>query len=175
MNKIEQTYIIAASPKKIWRALTDARVIRKWSGADAVFPLKPGAAYSLWDGSITGEVLAIVPEKKLAQSWKPDNWTITNSVVTFTLTPTREGTRVDLLHENIEEWDYEGTETGWDNYYLGAIKRMFSAEPAKPRITKTAKSGNTKTAKKVKTVKGKRVAGKKEPVKKPTGRARAKS
>ena len=54
MNKIEQTYDIAATLAEVWRALTDPKIIEEWSGADAVFPLQAGADYSLWDGSIGG-------------------------------------------------------------------------------------------------------------------------
>ncbi|MBI5653836.1 MAG: SRPBCC domain-containing protein [Chloroflexi bacterium] len=151
MNTIKQTYEIAATPAQVWRALTDPKVIRKWSDADAIFPLEPGAAYSLWDGTIGGQIVEVVPRKKLAQTWKPENWTRDDSVVTFTLTPVSKGTRVDLLHENVEEWDFEGTREGWDAYYLGAIKRMLEAKPVKTRNTKLAK--RTKVAKKVKVVK----------------------
>ncbi len=155
MNKIEQTYDIAATPAQVWRALTDPKIIEEWSGADAVFPLDTGGEYSLWDGSISGKILAVVPRKKLAQSWKPDNWEREDSVVTFTLTPIGKGTRVTLLHENIEEWDYDGTSEGWNSYYLGAIKRLLD----------TKRSKKTKAAKE-KTVTKKKRVGKKEAVKK---------
>jgi uncharacterized protein YndB with AHSA1/START domain len=151
MNKIEQTYLINASPQEVWRALTEDVVIQKWSDASATFVPQAGMDYSLWDGSIVGKIIEAVPNKKLAQTWKPNDWTIDNSVVTFTLTPVGKKTRVDLLHENVEEFDYEGTSEGWDIYYLGAIKRMFAAKAKKPRITKTAtlrlRSGRAKAAK----------------------------
>lgn len=148
MNKLEQTYLIAAPLDQVWRALTNVRVIRQWSGASAVFPRKQGGAYALWDGSITGKIVSLVPHKKLVQTWKPDNWTIEDSRVTFTLTPQVQGTRVDLVHENVEEWDYEGTEAGWDTYYLGAIKRMLET----PTVTKPAKKKSVQRAKQPKRV-----------------------
>ena len=158
MNTIKQTYEIAATPAQVWRALTNPKVIRKWSDADADFPLEPGAMYSLWDGSIGGKIVEVVPRKKLAQTWKPENWTIEDSVVTFTLTPVAKGTRVDLLHENVEEWDFEGTSAGWDAYYLGAIKRMLETKP-KTRITKTAQ-GAKRAKQKATTARKKSVAQK---------------
>ncbi|CAG0965298.1 hypothetical protein ANRL3_01144 [Anaerolineae bacterium] len=159
MNKIEQTYDIAASPAQVWRALTDPKIIEEWSGADAVFSLHAGADYSLWDGSIGGKILAVVPRKKLTQSWKPDNWEREDSVVTFMLTPTGTGTRVTLLHENVEEWDYDGTREGWDIYYLGAIKRMLDAKPAKK--AKAVKGKTTSKQKPVSKTASKKKTGKK--------------
>ena len=165
MNKIEQTYLINASPQEVWRALTEDVVIQKWSDASATFVPQAGMDYSLWDGSIVGKIIEAVPNKKLAQTWKPNDWTIDNSIVTFTLTPVGKKTRVDLLHENVEEFDYEGTREGWDIYYLGAIKRMFAAK------AKSTKPGNTKTAKATKPAKKKAVKEKiasKKSVKKKT-------
>lgn len=124
-------------------------MIELWSDADAEFEPRQGAEYALWDGSIVGQVVAVVPRKKLAMTWQPDNWERDDSIVTFTLTPVGKQTRVDLLHENVEAFDYEGTREGWDAYYLGAIKRMLDA-----------KIRNTKLAKKAKAAKGKGVAKK---------------
>ncbi len=167
MSDIKQTYDIAASPADVWRALTDPRIIEEWSGARANFSLEVGAKYSLWDGTIVGEVVAIELNQRLAQTWKPQDWTIQNSVVTFTLTPRGKGTRVDLVHVNVQESDFDGTTEGWDIYYLGAIKRMFDAKPA------TAKTGSAKLAKKPKAAKGKTAAKKKPAAKKKTIRKTA--
>lgn len=151
MNTIKQTYLLNASPEEAWRALTEPEMIELWSDADAEFEPRQGAEYALWDGSIVGEVVAVVPRKKLAMTWQPDHWTIEDSLVTFTLTPVGKQTRVDLLHENVEAFDYEGTRAGWDAYYLGAIKRLFEKKPAKARNTKAAtlrlRSGRAKAAK----------------------------
>ena len=156
MNKIEQTYLIPATLAQVWRALTDPKVIEEWSGADAEFEPTVGFAYALWDKSICGKIIEVMPRKKLVQSWKPTDWTIENSVVTFTLSSVAQGTRVDLFHENVEEFDFEGTTEGWDLYYLGAIKRMFEAKPG------NTKPGNAKTAKGTKAAKGKKTAAKKK-------------
>ena len=147
MKNIAQSYLIPATLAEVWRALTVPRIIEEWSDADAEFEPTIGFEYSLWDGSIGGEIVQVEKHKKLVQTWKPEDWTIDNSVVTFTLTPDGKATRVDLLHENVEDFDFAGTTEGWDLYYLGAIKRMFEARP------RNAKGGNTKPAKKAKAAK----------------------
>ncbi len=159
MNReIRQVYIIRASPEEVWRALTDPREIKEWSGANAYFIPQPGALYTLWDGNIGGKIVEAVPQRKLVQTWKPQDWTRTDSVVTFTLAPTKEGTRVDLLHVNVEESDYDGTTEGWDIYYLGVIKKMLESRNAKPvKGARSAKPAKTKSAK---AAKGKKTAKK---------------
>ena len=156
MNDIKQTYEIAGTPAQVWRALTEPRIIEEWSGASATFPLQVGAAYLLWDGTIGGEIVEIVPQQKLVQTWKPQDWTRTDSIVTFMLMPQGSGTRVDLHHVNVEESDFDGTTEGWDLYYLGAIKRMFEAQKPKRAAAKKAaakKPAKSKASKKKTTAK----------------------
>lgn len=145
MKTIRQTYVIDASPQDVWQALTDPAFIQEWSGAEAVFEPRVGAAYELWDGSFCGKIVEATPCKKLVQTWQPDYWETEDSIVTFTLKPVGNKTRVDLLHENVEPSDYEGTQEGWDLYYLGAIKSMLEERSAKAaKKTKPAKKITSK-------------------------------
>ncbi len=146
-RKIEQSYTIKATPAAVWRALTDPKEIEKWSGAWVHFVPQAGAEYAFWNGDIGGVVMEAAPRKKLVQTWKPENWSRTDSVVTFTLSAAKGGTRVDLLHENVEDWDYDATSEGWDVYYLGEIKRMLEARGAKGAKVKSAKDAKGRAAK----------------------------
>ncbi|WP_455387536.1 SRPBCC domain-containing protein [Petrachloros mirabilis] len=148
MSDIKQTYDIATSPAEVWRALTDPKMIEEWSGAGAVFPLEVGATYSLWDGSIGGKIIEIVLKQKLVQTWKPQDWTRTDSVVIFKLTPHGKGTRVGLVHVNVEDTDYDGTSEGWNEYYLGAIQRMFDTKSKSAKHAKEIKAVKKPTKKK---------------------------
>ncbi len=179
MNRIEQTFIIHASPEEVWQALTEPDFIAQWSGAPAEFSAAPDTEYSLWGGDIRGRVLEVVPMQRLVQSWEPKNWNLINSVVTFVLAPSDEGTRVDLTHENVEEWDYDGTNEGWDIYYLGALKHMLESregapekqKPAKKRTTK--KTAAKKTGAKKTAAKAKRTPARKATTKKSASKKRA--
>lgn len=171
MDRIEQTYIIDAPPEQVWQALTDPELISQWSGAQAEFSAEPGAEYKLWNGDIAGSVVEVVPMNRLVQTWKPNNWTVEDSIVTFTLSPSEGGTRVDLIHENVQDWDYAGTSEGWDIYYVGVIKKMLEAQ--KPAAKKVAakkaapkKSAAKKTVTKKKTAATKKTAAKKRSTKK---------
>lgn len=104
--------------------------------------------YSLWDGSIGGEIIEIMPKQKLAQTWKPQDWMRVDSVVTFKLTPHGKGTRVDLVHVNVENTDYDGTSEGWNEYYLGAIQRMFERKSKSANHAKAIKAAKKPAKKK---------------------------
>jgi hypothetical protein len=70
--------------------------------------------------------------------------------VTFILTPVAGGTRLDLLHENVQPEDYEGTSQGWNDSYVGAIKKMLEVSAPKKRAPahKTAAVKKTTAPKK---------------------------
>ena len=146
MLRIEKTYRIKASPERVWAALTDATLQAKWTGAGARFDARAGGKYQLWDDYVSGEIVEFVPPKRLKQTWIPNNWAIQNSAVTFTLTKIRGGTQVDLLHENVQPEDYEGTANGWDEVYVGAIKAMLEAENPKPKPKQVRKATRAKKA-----------------------------
>ncbi len=168
MSTIKQTYVIAATPEQVWEALTNPALIREWSGAAVEFPSVQGAAYSLWDGTICGEIVEIIPQQRLVQTWKPQEWHREDSVVRFTLIPEDGTTLVDLVHENVEDSDYDGTNEGWDLFYLGAIKRMLEARPATSK-----KAVRRSQAAKKATPKAKTPARKKTTTKKTTARKKA--
>ncbi len=160
MKTIRQTYEIRATPEQVWRALTDPDLIAEWSGAPAEFPLEVGATYSLWSGDIGGQIMEMVPNQRLVQTWEPEGWTTEDSVVAFVLVPTDLGTRIELVHENVEDWDYEDTSDGWDSFYLGAIKRMLEAEtPDKRRVAEPQRAAK-------KTARAKKAASPKKTVRK---------
>jgi len=145
MLRIDQTYLIHAAPERVWAALTDAVLIVKWSGTRAEYDARSGGAYVLWDGYVRGKILTCAPPQKLAQTWQPRHWAISNSVVTFTLRKTRGGTRLELTHENIPPAEFDDTLKNWNEFYIGAIQVMLQAET---RQTKTKrKRRDTRAAK----------------------------
>lgn len=159
MLRIEQTYRIKASPEGVWAALTEPALQAKWSGQPAKYDARVGGAYTLFDDYVSGQVVECDPPKRLSQTWKPDDWTIADSVVTFTLTRVRGGTQLDLVHENVQPEDYDGTSKGWDDFYIGAIKSMLEAEKPKPKRKATKKPARAKKPAVEKRVASKRIAG----------------
>src|SRR5277367_4065706 len=96
MNKIdnERSVVIERElphpPEKVWRALTQGPLIEEWLMKNDFQPIV-GHRFNFraeW-GAVDGEVLAVDPNKTLAYSWSAFGL---ESVVTWTLTPSRGGT-----------------------------------------------------------------------------------
>ena len=84
-------------PEKLWRALTQPHLIEEWLMKNDFEPVV-GHRFNLrgdWGGVLDCEVLAVEPNKTLSYTWNfehDDAAFDLQSVVTFTLTPTRTGT-----------------------------------------------------------------------------------
>ncbi len=121
MKTIRQRYTIQAPVATVWQALVLPKVISSWGGGPAVMDAKPGTRFQLWGGDIHGLNREIVAEKKLVQDWVSGDWP-QPSLVTFTLTPVRAGTRLELLHERVPDAEARDIAQGWKEYYLGPLK-----------------------------------------------------
>lgn len=124
---IEKTYRIAAPRTQVWAALTEPVHIETWSGAPAVMSEMPGSEFVLWGGDVHGRILEVEPGHRLVQEWYGGDWD-QPSVATFTLFDVDGGgTFLELAHTNVPDDEADDFETGWDDYYLGPMKRLLEA------------------------------------------------
>src|SRR6266480_1487069 len=80
--------------ERIWRALTQSHLIEEWLLKGDFKPVV-GHGFTLradW-GAVDCQVLAVEPDRRLSYIWGDHDL---KSVVTWTLTPTRTGTRLRL-------------------------------------------------------------------------------
>jgi uncharacterized protein YndB with AHSA1/START domain len=122
---IKQTYLMKATPARVFQALTDPKIIKTWSGAPAKMSAKKGASFRIWGGDMFGKNLEVVKNKKLVQEWNTPSF---SSRVTFTIKPKGTGSMVELLHENVPPASVRSYADGWKRYYLGAMQEMFKNE-----------------------------------------------
>jgi uncharacterized protein YndB with AHSA1/START domain len=122
-------------PEKIWRALTQPHLIQEWLMNNDFAPVI-GHQFKLrgdWGGVLDCEVLAIEPNKSLSYTWNhahSDAAFNLQSVVTFTLTPTRAGTllRVEQAGFKPEQKQaYGGAKLGWKQF-LEKLQSLLAIE-----------------------------------------------
>jgi uncharacterized protein YndB with AHSA1/START domain len=121
--------VMAHPPEKVWRALTEGRLIEEWLMTNDFQPVV-GHRFSFratpvpnWNGVIDSEVLVVEPHARLAYSWGTLGLA---SVVTWTLTPTEGGTHLRMEHSGFpseEGANYKGATYGW-NKFLGNLERV---------------------------------------------------
>jgi len=122
--------VLPFAPEQIWGALTSGAMMARWmmepTGFEPVvgnrftFKTSPAGA---WDGFIRCEVLEVVPNQRFAYSWVGGHEDNTgygsklDTVVTWTLAPESEGTRLRMVHSGFirptNDVAYTNMSGGW--------------------------------------------------------------
>ena len=118
-------------PEKVWRALTESSLIEQWLMKNDFQPVA-GHSFSLrmdpvanWNGVIDCQVLAVEPFRTLSYTWGTLG---SESVVTFSLTPTDTGTHVRVEQAGFrpdQEANYQGANYGWRKF-IGGLERVVA-------------------------------------------------
>ncbi|QKD02578.1 SRPBCC family protein [Mesorhizobium loti] len=115
---------ISHPPEKLWRALTQPHLMQEWLMKNDFAPVV-GHRFNIsadWGGMLDCEVLAVEPNKTLSYTWDlahQDPAFDLRSVVTFTLTPTPEGTHLRMEQSGFrpeQRRAYGGAKMGWPQF-----------------------------------------------------------
>ena len=116
---------IAYPPEKLWRALTQPHLMEEWLMKNDFKP-DVGHRFNLrgdWGGVLDCEVLAVEQNRTLSYTWdfKHDDAAYDlKSVVTFTLTPTSNGTHLRMEPSGFRPTQKHacgGAHDGWKQYF----------------------------------------------------------
>jgi uncharacterized protein YndB with AHSA1/START domain len=110
---------LGCTPEKLWRALTQPHLIEEWLMKNDFKPV-PGHRFNLRNQPrpdvsvvVDCEVLEVEPQKTLSYTWSAFGL---ESVVTFTLTPTANGTQLRVEQAGFrpdQEMAYRGSRAAW--------------------------------------------------------------
>ena len=107
-------------PDKIWRALTQPHLIEEWLMKTDFQPVVDHRFNLRGDwGTVDCQVMALEPNKTLSYTWAAMGL---ESVVTWTLTPTRTGTHLRMEQSGFrtdQQQAYQGAKYGWQKFFAG--------------------------------------------------------
>lgn len=112
---------IDASPTDVFDYLVTDAGMTAWMGQHAVLDPRPGGGFAvdIAGYAIRGRYLEVERPHRVVVSWGmagSEDLPPGASRVTFTLTPTARGTRVDLVHSDLPEPELEGHADGWTHF-----------------------------------------------------------
>ncbi|WP_217711123.1 SRPBCC domain-containing protein [Actinomadura sp. NAK00032] len=126
-DRIERETVLRHPVERVWAALTTAEGLSQWFGSVAEIDLRPGGrAYFRWDDLDQESVATITivdPPHRLAFTWPIEGWRgdeAPRTLVTFTLEPIAEGTRLRLVEsgfiqaaDQVARTAHESNSHGW--------------------------------------------------------------
>ncbi len=125
---INQTVILPAPPKAVYKALINENQHTKFTGVPARIDPHVGGAFRCYDDYITGLTLELKPNKLIVQAWRSLGWPKGfYSIVTFVLFPRKGGkTKLRFTHLGVPAGDFKAKSSGWRIHYWGPLKRYLA-------------------------------------------------
>jgi uncharacterized protein YndB with AHSA1/START domain len=120
---------VAHPPEKIWRALTQPHLIAEWLMKNDFKPVVDHRFKLSADwGAADCRVLEVEPHKTLSYTWAAYGL---ESVVTWTLTPTRTGTHLRMEQSGFradQPQNYQGAQYGWQQFFANLERVLARAD-----------------------------------------------
>lgn len=127
LSTITQSVTIAAAPDKVYDALMDSKSHAAITGSPARMSARVGGKFTAWDGYIFGKNLELVRGKKIVQEWSTTEWPrgYPPSKLEITLTGTKKGTQLKMVHSKVPTEQKGDYAKGWKEYYWAPLRTHF--------------------------------------------------
>lgn len=135
-------YDLPYPPARVWRALTEPKLLEAWLMANDIAPVV-GHRFTMqtrpmgtWDGVVQCEVLKVETAKRLVFSWKggakdnPGYGQPLDTVLTLTLTEKPGGTLLLLEHSGFtdgNEFAFTAMSSGWKSHGGERLKSVLAS------------------------------------------------
>ena len=139
-NIIQKSIKVSTSAESAYHAISNEEELKKWwidvpklelslGGMVNFRFLKENSQLLEKDFVIEGKILELIPNQKLSYSWKPvDDKNYPDTIVTWTIEPTNNGSKVTVLHSGLESAkDYSRLVDGWE-YFLGKLQNLLNSQ-----------------------------------------------
>jgi activator of HSP90 ATPase len=116
---VVQSVTLPARARDLYAMYLSPRAHGAITGGKVVIGSRPGSKFRAFGGALTGRMLQTVPGRLIVQSWRstPFRKSDADSTLMLRFTPRGRSGRIDLVHVNVPNHDYNGVDKGWKNYY----------------------------------------------------------
>ena len=127
-SEIHQEVVFAASPNRLYEALTDAEQFSKVTGgAPTEITREAGGSFSCFGGMIFGKNIELVPNKRIVQAWRVANWEEgVYSLAKFELEEQGSETRLTFSHTGYPKGQEVHLAPGWHKNYWEPLKNYLA-------------------------------------------------
>jgi hypothetical protein len=125
---IQQSIVLPARAEALYAGYLDPAQHAEIAGGPVTIGATAGAPFKAFDGAIGGITLAVAAPRLIVQSWrsihfKPED---PDSTLILTFAPQGEEGRIDLVHLDVPEQDYQGVIDGWEKFYWTPWRRLLA-------------------------------------------------
>lgn len=120
-STIVKTVVLPASAAELYDMYMDADVHGDFTGLPAKISAEAGSAFEAFGGLLVGTILQAIRPRLIVQSWRSVNFEKEQPDSTLIISFTDEeqdAGRIDLVHIDVPENDYQGVSGGWESRYF---------------------------------------------------------
>jgi activator of HSP90 ATPase len=109
-----------AEPERLFDMYLDPVRHAAFTGSPVEIGSQPGSSFRAFEDALTGTILHTQPKQLIVQSWRSVNFAKDDidSTLILTFWPKPEGARIELVHANVPEADFDGVSEGWGKFYF---------------------------------------------------------
>jgi activator of HSP90 ATPase len=125
---ITQSVVLPAPAEHLYATYLNPALHAAVTGAPVTVGSELGAPFLAFGGQLSGTMLSVIEPRLIVQSWRSTNFRDSDPDSTLILTFVPEGGdgRIDLIHIDVPEQDYQGVSQGWEKYYWVPWKRYLT-------------------------------------------------
>jgi len=124
-KNLRQTVTFNAKARAVYELLMDAKKHSVLAGDEAKISSRVGGKFDI-GGYIQGSNLELVPDQKIVQTWRYEDWPKGHySTATFVFKEENGKTKMTFTQVGIPAQFYEDIKQGWIDYYWTPMKEML--------------------------------------------------
>ncbi|KAM9070205.1 activator of 90 kDa heat shock protein ATPase homolog 2-like isoform 2-T2 [Sarcophilus harrisii] len=104
------------------------QLVQKFSKSSAVIEAEKGGKFQMFDGTVTGEYLELLSNKRIVMKWRCKSWPEEHyATVALSFVPVAEQTELQLNCKGVPVCKEESTRQCWEKQHFEEIKRFAVA------------------------------------------------
>jgi activator of HSP90 ATPase len=125
---ITQSVVLPASAASLFDMYLDPQVHEAITGAPVIIGSIAGSDFKAFGGVLSGTILGIVRRSLIVQSWRSLKFEPADPDSTLILSFQPEGAngRIDLVHLDVPDHDYNGVVEGWEKFYWAPWRQFLA-------------------------------------------------
>ncbi|HSR48152.1 MAG TPA: SRPBCC domain-containing protein [Anaerolineales bacterium] len=127
-DSFEISTTLEADPQTIFEAWLDGVEHGRFIEGVAEIENRPGGAFRIWDGYITGVTVETEAPTRIVQRWRTTEFPegSPDSRLEVLLEPVGKGSRLTLRHTEIPDGQGSMYRSGWEEHYFEKMKGHFA-------------------------------------------------
>jgi activator of HSP90 ATPase len=116
---IRDSVTLPAPAEVLYESYLDPLRHAEITGAPVTIGAQSGSPFSAFGGALSGTMLVAIPSRLIVQSWRSTNFNPgdPDSTLILNFIPEGRSGRIDLIHLDVPEVDFQGVIEGWEKFY----------------------------------------------------------